>query len=150
RRRAGTRGDCGPALKNLAAGVYFACLVRSSVQSGARASQTASRPASAPGDVFTLTGGRRRRPMAQKLFVGSLSFSTTSEGLREFFAQAGNVTSATVITDQFSGRSRGFGFVEMSTPEEAQAAVQRLNGKDLDGRQIKVEMATREGSGGGG
>jgi cold-inducible RNA-binding protein len=88
--------------------------------------------------------------MAQKLFVGSLSFSTTSEGLREFFAQAGNVTSATVITDQFSGRSRGFGFVEMSTPEEAQAAVQRLNGKDLDGRQIKVEMAKPAGSGGGG
>jgi cold-inducible RNA-binding protein len=88
--------------------------------------------------------------MAQKLFVGSLSFSTTSEGLREFFAQAGNVTSATVITDQFSGRSRGFGFVEMSTPEEAQAAVQRLNGKDLDGRQIKVEIAKPAGSGGGG
>jgi RNA recognition motif-containing protein len=88
--------------------------------------------------------------MAQKLFVGSLSFSTTSDGLREFFTQCGNVTSATVITDQFSGRSRGFGFVEMSTPEEAQAAVQRLNGKDLDGRQIKVEIAKPAGSGGGG
>ena len=88
--------------------------------------------------------------MAQKLFIGSLSFSTTSEGLREFFTQCGNVTSATVITDQFSGRSRGFGFVEMATPEEATAAVQRLNGKDLDGRQIKVEMAKPAGSGGGG
>jgi RNA recognition motif-containing protein len=88
--------------------------------------------------------------MAQKLFIGSLSFSTTSEGLREFFTQCGSVTSATVITDQFSGRSRGFGFVEMATPEEAQAAVQRLNGKDLDGRQIKVEMAKPAGSGGGG
>ena len=88
--------------------------------------------------------------MAQKLFVGSLSFSTTSEGLREFFTQCGNVTSATVITDQFSGRSRGFGFVEMATPEEATAAVQRLNGKDLDGRQIKVEIAKPAGSGGGG
>ena len=88
--------------------------------------------------------------MAQKLFIGSLSFSTTSEGLREFFTQCGNVTSATVITDQFSGRSRGFGFVEMATPDEAQAAVQRLNGKDLDGRQIKVEMAKPAGSGGGG
>jgi RNA recognition motif-containing protein len=88
--------------------------------------------------------------MAQKLFIGSLSFSTTSEGLREFFTQCGNVTSATVITDQFSGRSRGFGFVEMSTPEEAQAAVARLNGKDLDGRQIKVEIAKPAGSGGGG
>jgi cold-inducible RNA-binding protein len=88
--------------------------------------------------------------MAQKLFIGSLSFSTTSEGLREFFTQCGNVTSATVITDQFSGRSRGFGFVEMATPEEATAAVQRLNGKDLDGRQIKVEIAKPAGSGGGG
>ena len=88
--------------------------------------------------------------MAQKLFIGSLSFSTTSEGLREFFTQCGSVTSATVITDQFSGRSRGFGFVEMATPEEAQAAVQRLNGKDLDGRQIKVEIAKHAGSGGGG
>ena len=88
--------------------------------------------------------------MAQKLFIGSLSFSTTSEGLREFFTQCGNVSSATVITDQFSGRSRGFGFVEMATPEEAQAAVQRLNGKDLDGRQIKVEIAKPAGSGGGG
>ena len=87
--------------------------------------------------------------MAQKLFVGSLSFSTTSEGLREFFAQCGSVTSATVITDQFSGRSRGFGFVEMATPEEATQAVQRLNGKDLDGRQIKVEIAKPAGSGGG-
>jgi RNA recognition motif-containing protein len=88
--------------------------------------------------------------MAQKLFIGSLSFSTTSDGLREFFTQCGTVTSATVITDQFSGRSRGFGFVEMATPEEAQAAVQRLNGKDLDGRQIKVEIAKPAGSGGGG
>ncbi|MBI3634864.1 MAG: RNA-binding protein [Candidatus Rokubacteria bacterium] len=88
--------------------------------------------------------------MASKLFIGGLSFSTTSEGLREFFAQSGNVTSATVITDQFSGRSRGFGFVEMSTPEEAQAAVQQLNGRDLDGRQIKVEVAKSPGAGGGG
>jgi len=87
--------------------------------------------------------------MAQKLFIGSLSFSTTSEGLREFFTQCGSVTSATVITDQFSGRSRGFGFVEMATPEEAAQAVQRLNGKDLDGRQIKVEIAKPAGSGGG-
>jgi cold-inducible RNA-binding protein len=87
--------------------------------------------------------------MAQKLFIGSLSFSTTSEGLREFFTQCGNVTSASVITDQFSGRSRGFGFVEMATPEEATQAVQRLNGKDLDGRQIKVEIAKPAGSGGG-
>jgi cold-inducible RNA-binding protein len=88
--------------------------------------------------------------MASKLFIGGLAFSTTSEGLREFFAQCGNVTSAAVITDQFSGRSRGFGFVEMSTPEEVQAAVQQLNGRDLDGRQLKVEVAKSPGAGGGG
>jgi RNA recognition motif-containing protein len=79
--------------------------------------------------------------MAQKLFVGSLSFDTTTDGLRQFFATAGNVQSATVVTDQFSGRSRGFGFVEMETAEEAQAAVAQLNGRVLDGRQIKVELA---------
>ncbi|MBI1848322.1 MAG: RNA-binding protein [Candidatus Rokubacteria bacterium] len=88
--------------------------------------------------------------MAQKLFIGGLSFNTTNEGLREFFAQVGNVASASVVTDQFSGRSRGFGFVEMSTPEEAEQAVRQLNGRELDGRQLKVEMAKPKGSGGGG
>ncbi|MEI4884416.1 RNA recognition motif domain-containing protein, partial [Klebsiella pneumoniae] len=68
-------------------------------------------------------------------------FNTTSEGLREWFAQAGTVLSADVVTDQFSGRSRGFGFVEMATPEEAQRAVAELNGRDLDGRALKVEVA---------
>lgn len=79
--------------------------------------------------------------MAQKLFIGGISFNTTSEGLREWFAQAGTVLSADVVTDQFSGRSRGFGFVEMATPEEAQRAVAELNGRDLDGRALKVEVA---------
>jgi cold-inducible RNA-binding protein len=79
--------------------------------------------------------------VAQKLFVGSLSFNTTTEGLRGFFAQSGNVVSASVVTDQFSGRSRGFGFVEMETSEEAQRAVAQLDGRELDGRQIKVEVA---------
>lgn len=79
--------------------------------------------------------------MAQKLFVGGLSFSTTNQDLQEFFAQAGSVLSATVVTDQFSGRSRGFGFVEMSTTEEAERAVSQLNGRTLDGRQIKVEVS---------
>ena len=79
--------------------------------------------------------------MAQKLFVGGIAFSTTSEGLRTFFAQAGTVVSADVITDQFSGRSRGFGFVEMATAEEASQAATQLNGRDLDGRQLKVELA---------
>ena len=79
--------------------------------------------------------------MAQKLFVGGLSFATSSERLRELFAEAGNVESAVVVTDRDTGRSRGFGFVEMATPEEAEQAVQRYNGKEVDGRQLKVELA---------
>src|SRR2546423_2273499 len=92
--------------------------------------------------------------MASKLYIGGLSYSTTSDGLREFFAQSGNVLSATVITDRFSGQSRGFGFVEMNTAEEAQAAISQLNGRELDGRRITVEIsnpqAPRSGGGGGG
>jgi cold-inducible RNA-binding protein len=92
--------------------------------------------------------------MASKLYVGGLSYSTTSDGLREFFAQSGNVLSATVITDRFSGQSRGFGFVEMNTAEEAQNAISQLNGRELDGRRITVEIsnpqAPRTGGGGGG
>ena len=89
--------------------------------------------------------------MASKLYVGGLSYSTTSEGLREFFAQSGNVLSATVITDRFSGQSRGFGFVEMGTAEEAQNAISQLNGRELDGRRITVEVSNPQGprTGGG-
>lgn len=94
--------------------------------------------------------------MAQKLFIGGISFNTTSESLGEFFGQSGTVLSANVITDQFSGQSRGFGFVEMSTTEEAERAVAQLNGRELDGRTLKVEVskpkapgAGRGGSGGG-
>jgi RNA recognition motif-containing protein len=86
--------------------------------------------------------------MAQKLFIGGLSFSTTSERLREVFSQAGTVESATVVTDRDTGRSRGFGFVEMATNEEADAAVRMFNGRDLDGRTLKVEVAKPSGSGG--
>jgi RNA recognition motif-containing protein len=92
--------------------------------------------------------------MAAKLYVGGLSYSTTSEGLREFFAQCGTVQSATVITDRFSGQSRGFGFVEMSSAEEAQKAIGQLNGRELDGRRLTVAIsnpqAPRSGGGGGG
>jgi RNA recognition motif-containing protein len=90
--------------------------------------------------------------MAHKLFVGGLPFSTSEERLREVFAQAGKVESAVVVTDRGTGRSRGFGFVEMSTSEEADQAVSKLNGKDLDGRQLKVERAKASdgGAGGGG
>src|SRR2546425_40546 len=90
--------------------------------------------------------------MAAKLYIGGLSYSTTSEGLREFFAQSGNVLSATVITDRFSGQSRGFGFVEMGSAEEAQNAIAQLNGRELDGRRIVVEISNPQAprSGGGG
>jgi len=79
--------------------------------------------------------------MASKLYIGGLAYSTTSEGLREFFTQCGNVQSATVITDRFSGQSRGFGFVEMGTAEEAQNSISQLNGRELDGRRITVEIS---------
>lgn len=79
--------------------------------------------------------------MANKLYVGNLPYSTTEDILKEMFAAAGTVSSATVITDRMSGRSKGFGFVEMSTDEEAQKAIEQFNGKDLDGRQIVVNEA---------
>lgn len=87
--------------------------------------------------------------MATKLFVGGLSFSTSTERLRELFAQAGNVESAAVVTDRDTGRSRGFGFVEMATAEEADAAVKKYNGQEVDGRTLKVELSKPSGSGGG-
>ncbi len=85
--------------------------------------------------------------MAVKLFVGGLSYSTSQESLRDAFAACGHVESATIVTDRDTGRSRGFGFVEMGTPEEADQAVSRLNGASLDGRTIKVEKATGAGPG---
>ena len=94
--------------------------------------------------------------MALKLFVGGLSWDTTDDSLKTFFATVGTVTSAKIITDKFSGKSRGFGFVEMSSDDEAKKAIADLNGKTLDGRAIVVNeakpMAPREnrGFGGGG
>jgi len=79
--------------------------------------------------------------MAHKLFIGSLAFSTSTERLRELFAQVGAVESAAVVMDRDTGRSRGFGFVEMGTDEEAQRAITELNGKDLRGRNISVSEA---------
>ncbi len=79
--------------------------------------------------------------MAQKLFVGNLPFNTTSEELQEFFAQAGSVSSANVITDKMTGRSRGFGFVEFENDAEADKAVEMLNNKDFGGRNIVVNVA---------
>src|SRR5438094_88409 len=79
--------------------------------------------------------------MAKRLYIGNLSFDTTDESLREAFSQAGEVTSATVMKDKMTGRSRGFGFVEMATDEGAQAAIDSFNGKELDGRPLTVNEA---------
>ena len=89
--------------------------------------------------------------MATKLYVGNLSFQTSSEDLRAHFAQVGNVESASVVEDRMTGRSRGFGFVEMTTPEEAAAAIEQLNGKEFAGRNLTVNEArprTDRGPGG--
>ena len=79
--------------------------------------------------------------MAKKLFVGGLSSETTEATLKENFSQAGTVESATVITDKMSGRSKGFGFVEMSSEEEAKKAIEMLNGKEIDGKNVTVNEA---------
>ena len=91
-----------------------------------------------------------------KLFVGNLSFNTTENDLQDTFAAHGTVLEAHLPTDRVSGRPRGFAFVTMSTPEEAQAAISALNGKDMDGRALTVNEAKpredrpRGGGGGGG
>ena len=87
--------------------------------------------------------------MSMKLYVGNLSFQTSSEDLQELFAQAGTVESASVVEDRETGRSRGFGFVEMSSNEEGQAAIQQFNGKEVNGRSLTVnEARPREDRGG--
>lgn len=94
--------------------------------------------------------------MAMKLYVGNLSFQTSSEELQQLFAQAGTVESATVVEDRDTGRSRGFGFVEMASKEDGEKAIQQFNGTDLNGRNLTVnEARPREdrgnrGGGGGG
>ena len=88
--------------------------------------------------------------MSMKLYVGNLAFSTSSEDLQQLFSQAGTVESATVVEDRDTGRSRGFGFVEMSSKEEGNAAIQQFNGQDLGGRALNVnEAKPREDRGGG-
>jgi cold-inducible RNA-binding protein len=76
-----------------------------------------------------------------KLFVGNLSFNTTENDLQDTFAPHGTVVEANLMTDRMSGRSRGFGFVTMGTPEEAQAAIEALNGKSIGGRALTVNIA---------
>jgi RNA recognition motif-containing protein len=79
--------------------------------------------------------------MGAKLYVGNLSYNVTEERLQQHFAQYGSVVSARIITDKFSGRSKGFGFVEMSSDQEAEKAISALNGTDFDGRNIVVSEA---------
>ena len=79
--------------------------------------------------------------MASKLYVGGLPYSTSEDDLKEAFAKAGTVESATIISDRMSGRSKGFGFVEMSTDDESQAAIKMWDGQDLGGRTLKVDEA---------
>ncbi len=88
--------------------------------------------------------------MSTRLYVGGISWNTSDQLLQEAFAAYGNVTSARVVTDRETGRSRGFGFVEMSTPEEAQKAISSLNGTELDGRTINVSEARPPEQNGGG
>jgi RNA recognition motif-containing protein len=89
--------------------------------------------------------------MGKKLYVGNLAFGATSEDLEQLFSEVGTTTSASVITDRATGRSRGFGFVEMSSDSEAERAVSELNGRDFQGRKLNVsEARERTGGGGGG
>ena len=91
--------------------------------------------------------------MSMKLYVGNLAFSTSSQDLQELFASAGTVESASVVEDRDTGRSRGFGFVEMSSKEEGEAAIAQFNGKEVNGRALNVNEAkpreNRSGGGGG-
>ena len=88
--------------------------------------------------------------MSMKLYVGNLAFQTSSNDLQQLFAQAGTVESASVIEDRDTGRSRGFGFVEMSSKEEGEAAISQFNGKEFNGRNLTVnEARPREDRGGG-
>src|SRR6476659_11088114 len=99
---------------------------------------------------------RKTYSMAMKLYVGNLSFQTSSEDLQQLFSQAGTVESASVVEDRDTGRSRGFGFVEMASKEEGEAAISQFNGKEFNGRNLTVnEARPREdrgnrGGGGGG
>jgi cold-inducible RNA-binding protein len=91
--------------------------------------------------------------MSTRLFVGNLSYQTTEEELRQLFSGVANVSSVSLISERDSGRSKGFAFVEMASPEDAQKAIDELNGKSLGGRTIRVDLArprADRGDGGGG
>jgi len=88
--------------------------------------------------------------MGRRLYVGNLSFNTTELTLRDAFGQVGTVSDVKVVMDRETGRPRGFAFVEMSSDQEAQAAIEQLNARELDGRAIKVNEAQERSGGGGG
>ena len=147
-----------PAHKSISAGVW---MVREQADSNYEAAHLrASEPGPSTATVspkpirfaasFSIQKGKGKS-MSTKLYVGNLAFQTTSEELQELFAQAGTVQSASVVEDRDTGRSRGFGFVEMSSNEEAAAAIDQFNGKEVNGRALKVnEAKPRENRGGGG
>jgi RNA recognition motif-containing protein len=84
--------------------------------------------------------------MANTLYVGNLNYDTTNDSLRAFMSGAGDVQDVRILTDQYTGRSRGFGFVDMATPEGVQKAIDELNGKELEGRTLKIDKARPRGS----
>ena len=88
--------------------------------------------------------------MGRRLYVGNLAWGVTDQDLQEVFSEAGKVDSSQVIMDRATNRSRGFGFVEMATEEGADAAIKKLNGRDIKGRPIRVNEAQARGTGGGG
>jgi RNA recognition motif-containing protein len=95
------------------------------------------------------------REMAKKIYVGNMNYDTTEETLRQLFSAHGEVSSVSVVTDRYTGRAKGFGFVEMATDEAARAAIGALNGREVDGRQLRVNEANdrprdSRGPGGGG
>jgi uncharacterized membrane protein YgcG len=99
----------------------------------------------------TISGTKVKNIMSMKLYVGNLSFETNNQDLLELFAQSGSVQSANIVEDRETGRSRGFGFVEMASKEEGEAAIEALNGQEVNGRALKVnEAKPREDRGGGG
>ena len=104
--------------------------------------------------LLTPITGKGMKIMSTKLYVGNLAFSTSSDELQTMFAQAGTVESVSLIEDRETGRSRGFGFIEMSTKEEGAAAISQFNGKEVGGRALTVNEAkpreNRNGGGGGG
>lgn len=91
--------------------------------------------------AFDRTVVRVSKNMSKRLFVGSIAWATNDAGLKKHFEQAGAVESAAVIMDKMTGRSKGFGFVEMATDADAESAISKLNGSDLDGRKIVVSEA---------